>query len=274
MGFLDHNGMGIAYGLDAFMRAYNAGQDRQLRREGMEWQKNRQASLDDLTRQQFKMQQDQYNSQRNQANANAQLAANPGLLSSVGQTGPFQPGQGLNNMPSADMIWKVQQANAPKSPKMEYHDGQFYQMTDKGPVATGPRYVKPDKPDAPTTTLGKLYALHDRLPETDPRRGEVQQAIEKEVTANQNNGGNYTYKDLMGDIEATKAKIASLMAGVGISDNVTSPQRQVAINQLQADLAKKVQIARGLAQRSGQPFPYDESAPTHSNAADPLNLGF
>lgn len=132
-GFLDHNGMAVAYGLDSFMRAYNSAQDRKLQRQQMKANQKRQGALDDLTRQQFQAQQDQIAYAQRRDQADSQVAANPGLLGSIGQVGPFQPGQGLSDMPSANMIMKARESVKPKTP--EYTSGvrEFMQVVGRKP---------------------------------------------------------------------------------------------------------------------------------------------
>ncbi|SOB60646.1 protein of unknown function [Pseudodesulfovibrio profundus] len=154
MGFLDNNGLALAYGLNSGLQAFNAAQDRNLKRQMWEGQQERQGMLDDMTRKQFEMQQNQFNRQQNQQAADVKLAANPQLLSTIGMQGPFAPsgqGQGLVNMPSTSMAWKAREAMTPA--KRE-----------------------------PSTKIEKLQAYLGILPEGDPRRAQVEAAIQKEIT--------------------------------------------------------------------------------------------
>ncbi len=112
------------------------------------------------------MQENQYNRGVVRDDMDSQVAANPGLLSTIGQVGPFLPGQGLSNMPSAEMIWKIQESQKPKAPKYAYHDGQYYLETPKGPVPIGERYIKPPsstvKVDVNTGSDGKVIKVDDK----------------------------------------------------------------------------------------------------------------
>ena len=82
---------------------------RDLRQQGLD----QQASRDAMTQQLQQLQMDAAAQGQRRRDASAQLAANPELMGTIGQQGPFQPGMGLTDMPSAEAIYKARDYRTP-----------------------------------------------------------------------------------------------------------------------------------------------------------------
>lgn len=180
-GFLGHNGVGAAYFLDSFMRAYNSAEDRRLRRKGLDFQQKRQGMLDDITQQRWAMQQDAASKQSIQNEQNAMIAANPGLLSQVGQS-QARPTDDFHGpmpvfMPSADAIYKAREISNSNSPKFEYKGDRWWEVGTEGPpkAVTDKPIAKPSASDIVITEVDGKRVAYNKITGATKELGPVKE---------------------------------------------------------------------------------------------------
>jgi hypothetical protein len=116
----DNSGIGAGAFSRGFKSMYFPMKQQQMQQADLQRRNERQQLMGQRYQQQLKMQQDQLASQGRREQASAQLMANPGLLGSIGQQGPFQPGMGLDAIPSAGAIQYAREQMTPKPAGSEF----------------------------------------------------------------------------------------------------------------------------------------------------------